>query len=95
MALAGTLLGQVFFGLMGDYLGRKKVYLHTLLLMIFATVAQAMSANTVKGIGVVAVSALYTAFLMQLCASCRATLEVSCLEHPLAPSLTRPPRTCR
>ena len=50
MALAGTLCGQLLFGCLGDFLGRKKVYLYTLLLMIFATVAQALSSSTVKGV---------------------------------------------
>ena len=40
---------QVFFGVLGDKLGRKKIYLITLLLMIFATIAQALSASVVKG----------------------------------------------
>ncbi len=35
--------------MLGDKLGRKKIYLITLLLMIFATIAQALSASVVKG----------------------------------------------
>jgi PHS family inorganic phosphate transporter-like MFS transporter len=54
-ALAGTLCGQLLFGVLGDAMGRKKVYLYTLLLMIFCTVAQALSASTISGLGVVAV----------------------------------------
>ena len=42
---------QVFFGFLGDYLGRKKVYLLTLLIMITATIGQCFAASTVKGIG--------------------------------------------
>ncbi|CAL8470991.1 g10533 [Coccomyxa elongata] len=54
VALVGTLIGQVFFGFLGDYLGRKKVYLLTLLIMIVATIGQCFAASTVKGIGMVA-----------------------------------------
>ncbi|GLJ42418.1 hypothetical protein SUGI_0878930 [Cryptomeria japonica] len=43
LALCGTLLGQVFFGYMGDKLGRKKVYGATLVLMIFLSIASALS----------------------------------------------------
>ena len=46
---ADSLCAQVFFGVLGDKLGRKKIYLITLLLMIFATIAQALSASVVKG----------------------------------------------
>ncbi len=42
-------MAQVFFGVLGDKLGRKKIYLITLMLMIFATIAQALSASVVKG----------------------------------------------
>ncbi|DBA90754.1 TPA: Proton phosphate symporter [Trebouxia sp. C0004] len=49
VALAGALVGQVGFGLMGDYLGRRKVYLITLFLIIGATIGQALAASTVKG----------------------------------------------
>ena len=53
IALVGTLLGQLFFGVLGDKMGRKKVYLITLLLMITATIGQASSASTVRGFGMV------------------------------------------
>ncbi|KAK9901321.1 hypothetical protein WJX75_006338 [Coccomyxa subellipsoidea] len=54
VALVGALIGQVFFGFLGDYLGRKKVYLLTLLIMITATIGQCFAASTFKGIGMVA-----------------------------------------
>lgn len=43
VALCGTLVGQLYFGWLGDKLGRKKVYGWTLLLMILTSVASAMS----------------------------------------------------
>jgi PHS family inorganic phosphate transporter-like MFS transporter len=55
VALAGTLLGQVGFGLMGDYLGRKKVYLITLMLIIGSTIGQCLSASTIRGVGFVTI----------------------------------------
>ena len=48
-ALCGTLLGQVFFGFMGDRFGRKSVYLFTLMIMIISTIAQCTSASAVRG----------------------------------------------
>ncbi|KAI8560947.1 hypothetical protein RHMOL_Rhmol04G0296000 [Rhododendron molle] len=43
VALVGTLFGQLFFGWLGDKLGRKKVYGLTLLLMIFCSLASGLS----------------------------------------------------
>ncbi|KAL0021007.1 hypothetical protein WJX77_006224 [Trebouxia sp. C0004] len=63
VALAGALVGQVGFGLMGDYLGRRKVYLITLFLIIGATIGQALAASTVKGVGIVTVLCFWR-FLM-------------------------------
>ena len=40
---------QIVFGVCGDYLGRKKIYLLTLFIIIVATVGQAMAASTVFG----------------------------------------------
>ncbi|KAK9805161.1 hypothetical protein WJX72_002836 [[Myrmecia] bisecta] len=55
IALAGTLCGQVFFGILGDRLGRKKVYLLTLMLMIGATIGQSLSASPLQGVGVMTI----------------------------------------
>lgn len=43
VALVGTLAGQLFFGWLGDKLGRKKVYGLTLMLMCLASVASGLS----------------------------------------------------
>ncbi|PQP98577.1 inorganic phosphate transporter 1-4 [Prunus yedoensis var. nudiflora] len=43
VALCGTLAGQVFFGWLGDKLGRKKVYGMTLMLMVICSVASGLS----------------------------------------------------
>lgn len=43
VALVGTLLGQLFFGWLGDKMGRKKVYGVTLLLMILCSLASGFS----------------------------------------------------
>lgn len=42
----GTVIGQVGFGILADIVGRKKMYGLELILIIFATVAQAVSANS-------------------------------------------------
>ncbi|KAH6809009.1 phosphate transporter 1 [Perilla frutescens var. frutescens] len=43
VALVGTLMGQLFFGWLGDKLGRKKVYGLTLILMIGCSLASGLS----------------------------------------------------
>ncbi|BAF10890.1 probable inorganic phosphate transporter 1-12 [Oryza sativa Japonica Group] len=43
VALCGTLSGQLFFGWLGDKLGRKSVYGMTLLLMVICSIASGLS----------------------------------------------------
>ncbi|XP_062209905.1 probable inorganic phosphate transporter 1-12 [Phragmites australis] len=43
VALCGTLAGQLFFGWLGDKLGRKRVYGMTLLLMVVCSIASGLS----------------------------------------------------
>ncbi|EPS70401.1 inorganic phosphate transporter, partial [Genlisea aurea] len=43
VAFCGTLSGQLFFGWLGDKLGRKRVYGMTLMLMVIASVASGLS----------------------------------------------------
>ncbi|XP_022922547.1 inorganic phosphate transporter 1-11-like [Cucurbita pepo subsp. pepo] len=43
VALVGTLMGQLFFGWLGDKLGRKKVYGVTLILMAFCAICSGLS----------------------------------------------------
>ncbi|KAK6937782.1 Major facilitator, sugar transporter-like [Dillenia turbinata] len=43
VAFCGTLAGQLFFGWLGDKLGRKKVYGMTLLLMVICSIASGLS----------------------------------------------------
>ena len=42
-SLCGTFAGQLFFGWLGDKLGRKRVYGVTLLLMVFCSIASGLS----------------------------------------------------
>ena len=42
----GTVLGQVGFGILADIVGRKRMYGLELILIIFATVAQALSSSS-------------------------------------------------
>ncbi|KAL8525201.1 hypothetical protein ACS0TY_014720 [Phlomoides rotata] len=51
VALVGTLCGQLFFGWLGDKMGRKKVYGMTLLIMVACSVASGLSfGSTPKGV---------------------------------------------
>ncbi|KAI3459500.1 hypothetical protein Pfo_016163 [Paulownia fortunei] len=51
VALVGTLIGQLFFGWLGDKMGRKKVYGVTLILMIVCSLASGLSfGSTPKGV---------------------------------------------
>ncbi|CAA7390777.1 unnamed protein product [Spirodela intermedia] len=51
VAFCGTLLGQLFFGWLGDKLGRKKVYGMTLALMVICSVASGLSfGHSTKGV---------------------------------------------
>ncbi|CAI9776904.1 unnamed protein product [Fraxinus pennsylvanica] len=51
VAFCGTLAGQLFFGWLGDKLGRKKVYGMTLMLMVICSIASALSfGNQPKGV---------------------------------------------
>ncbi|KAK9087336.1 hypothetical protein Syun_029730 [Stephania yunnanensis] len=43
VALCGTLAGQLFFGWLGDKLGRKRVYGMTLMLMVVCSIASGLS----------------------------------------------------
>ena len=42
----GTVIGQLGFGWLADQIGRKKIYGFELIIMIFATLAQALSADS-------------------------------------------------
>lgn len=51
VALCGTLAGQLFFGWLGDKLGRKKVYGITLMLMVLCSIASGLSfGHTAKSV---------------------------------------------
>ncbi|PWA69444.1 phosphate transporter 1 [Artemisia annua] len=51
VALVGTLCGQLFFGWLGDKMGRKKVYGMTLALMVVCSFASGLSfGNEAKGV---------------------------------------------
>ncbi|KAL3507655.1 hypothetical protein ACH5RR_033037 [Cinchona calisaya] len=51
VALVGTLLGQLFFGWLGDKMGRKKVYGVTLVLMVVCSLASGLSfGHSAKGV---------------------------------------------
>ncbi|KAK1069662.1 acid phosphatase pho5, partial [Friedmanniomyces endolithicus] len=50
----GTVLGQLGFGILADIVGRKKMYGLELIIIIFATLAQALASNS-PGISIVGV----------------------------------------
>lgn len=51
VAFCGTLTGQLFFGWLGDKMGRKRVYGMTLMLMVIASIASGLSfGKSAKGV---------------------------------------------
>ncbi|WOK98977.1 hypothetical protein Cni_G07689 [Canna indica] len=51
VAFCGTLSGQLFFGWLGDKMGRKRVYGMTLMLMVICSIASGLSfGHTAKGV---------------------------------------------
>nr|AGH28094.1 phosphate transporter 1 [Stylosanthes guianensis] len=51
VALCGTLAGQLFFGWLGDKMGRKRVYGLTLMLMVVCSIASGLSfGSSAKGV---------------------------------------------
>jgi PHS family inorganic phosphate transporter-like MFS transporter len=51
VAFCGTLAGQLFFGWLGDKLGRKHVYGMTLMLMVISSIASGLSfGHSAKGV---------------------------------------------
>ncbi|KAL0090256.1 major facilitator superfamily domain-containing protein [Phycomyces blakesleeanus] len=52
MSSVGTLLGQLFFGFMGDILGRK-IYGFELIIIIIGTINCAMSSSTLRGVSAI------------------------------------------
>lgn len=51
VAFCGTLAGQLFFGWLGDKMGRKRVYGMTLMLMVIASIASGLSfGNSAKSV---------------------------------------------
>lgn len=59
----GTLIGQVFFGMLADQYGRKRMYGIELMIIVVCTCASALSASTVSGLSVFAVLGMWRIFL--------------------------------
>jgi PHS family inorganic phosphate transporter-like MFS transporter len=58
-AVFGTFLGQIFFGVLADKLGRKKIYGVELAMMIGGTVCAALSSSAVRGFSITAMIVLW------------------------------------
>ena len=59
----GTLIGQVFFGVLADKYGRKRMYGIELMIIIAMTFASAFSASTVSGLSVFFILGMWRVFL--------------------------------
>jgi MFS transporter, PHS family, inorganic phosphate transporter len=59
----GTLIGQIFFGIMADKYGRKKMYGIELMIIIVMTFASAFSASTASGLSVFFILGMWRVFL--------------------------------
>jgi PHS family inorganic phosphate transporter-like MFS transporter len=62
-AQVGALIGQISFGILGDCLGRKKMYGIELMIIVVATFASAFSADLATGMGVYAVLGMWRLIL--------------------------------
>ncbi|KAI9310902.1 major facilitator superfamily domain-containing protein [Dichotomocladium elegans] len=62
MASVGTLFGQLFFGFLGDILGRK-IYGFELLVIIIGTINCATSASSIRGVSAIGFLGLWRLFL--------------------------------
>lgn len=58
MTSVGTLLGQLFFGFLGDILGRK-IYGFELMIIIIGTINCATSSSTIRGVSAIAFLGLW------------------------------------
>ncbi|KAJ3184647.1 Inorganic phosphate transporter pho84 [Geranomyces variabilis] len=59
IANVGNAVGQLLFGYLADRLGRKRMYGVELMLMIVATLGQALTAPPAKGVGILAILAFW------------------------------------
>ncbi|KAI8619870.1 major facilitator superfamily domain-containing protein [Chytriomyces sp. MP71] len=55
----GNLVGQIGFGVLGDKLGRKKMYGVELLIMIVCTIGSAFSASAINGFSIIVILSLW------------------------------------
>ncbi|KAJ3233865.1 phosphate transporter, partial [Chytriomyces hyalinus] len=59
----GNMIGQVFFGVLGDKLGRKKMYGIELIIMIVCTIGSALCSSMVNGWSVLVLLSIWRFFL--------------------------------
>ncbi|KAJ3233094.1 phosphate transporter [Chytriomyces hyalinus] len=59
----GNMVGQVFFGILGDKLGRKKMYGIELIIMIVCTIGSALCSSMVNGWSVLVLLSIWRFFL--------------------------------
>jgi PHS family inorganic phosphate transporter-like MFS transporter len=67
---AGTVVGQLVFGWLADVVGRKKMYGLELIIIIFATVAQALTSDS-PSMNIVGVIIFWRVLMVSLHALCR------------------------
>lgn len=58
-SIVGVIVGQLFFGILGDRLGRTRMYAVVLTITLIGTLGSSLSASTISGLNIFAVLVIW------------------------------------